>query len=157
VVVAAEPVALTKVKFWRVDDPVRRRFAKVLSPENELVSESRVEEAAVIVMFAVPSKETPLIVLAVSRAVAVPALPEIEPVIVLEKVLLPEKVLLSTNRVDDDTPEIAPQVTSPADETFRALDPEQGPAAMYRLEVEAVVAKILVVVAADVVDLPIVR
>src|SRR5579863_7777638 len=43
----------------------------------------RVPAAAVTVMLAVPSKATLLIFLAVCRAVAVAALPEIEPVIVL--------------------------------------------------------------------------
>ena len=32
VVVADVPVAFTKVKFWRVDEPVRRRFERVESP-----------------------------------------------------------------------------------------------------------------------------
>lgn len=32
VVVADVPVALRKVKFWRVDDPVNRRLAKVVNP-----------------------------------------------------------------------------------------------------------------------------
>ena len=32
VVVAEVPVALTKVKFWRVEEPVRRRFERVVRP-----------------------------------------------------------------------------------------------------------------------------
>ena len=50
---------------------------KVLDPEKVLESARSVEEAAVIVMFPVPSKETPLMFLAVWRAVAVEALPVI--------------------------------------------------------------------------------
>ena len=34
VVVAEVPVALTKVKFWRVEDPVAKRFTKVPRPEE---------------------------------------------------------------------------------------------------------------------------
>ena len=49
---------------------------KVLLPENVFELASRVVEATT--MFAVPLKETPLIVRAVSRAVAVPAFPPIE-------------------------------------------------------------------------------
>jgi hypothetical protein len=50
-------------------------FAKVLRPENVFSFARSVELAAVIVMFAVPSKEVPLMVRAVSSAVAVPAFP----------------------------------------------------------------------------------
>jgi hypothetical protein len=32
VVVAEVPVALTKVKFWRVEEPVNRRFERVVRP-----------------------------------------------------------------------------------------------------------------------------
>lgn len=35
VVVAADPVAFTKVKFWRVEEPVRRRFEK--SPKRDVM------------------------------------------------------------------------------------------------------------------------
>src|ERR1700704_1664794 len=49
---------------------------KVFAPEKVLASVRIVEEAAEIVMFAVPSKETPLMVRAVARAVAVPTLRE---------------------------------------------------------------------------------
>ena len=48
----------------------------------------RVPAAAVTVMLAVPSKEVPLIVRAFWRAVAVPALPETAPVMVLVDVRL---------------------------------------------------------------------
>jgi hypothetical protein len=157
VVVAEVPVALTKVKFWRVEDPERSRLERVVSPPvavsvpvkfavdeivwplikpevivpevifprtefpavklvvkrlveeavvaKELVEvaavvvervmllkmfapvkvllfERSVEEAAVIVMSAEPSKEMPLMFLAVSRIVAVPAFPETEPVMI---------------------------------------------------------------------------
>jgi hypothetical protein len=53
----------------------------------------RVDEAASTVMFAVPSNETPLMVRGVWSAVAVPALPETEPEMVLVKVCVPAKVL----------------------------------------------------------------
>ena len=55
---------------------------KVLLPEKVLLLASKVEEAAVIVMSPEPLKEVPLMFRAVWRIVAVPAFPEIEPVIV---------------------------------------------------------------------------
>lgn len=57
-------------------------FEKVLLPEKVLLLARRVDEAAVIVMSAEPLKAVPLMFLEVSRMVAVPALPEIEPVMV---------------------------------------------------------------------------
>ena len=72
--------------------------------------------------------------------------------VMLLKIFAPEKVLLSDRRVDDDTPDIVPQVTLPP-ETFRALDPVQLPVAMNRLVVLAVVENIVVVVALVVVEL----
>jgi hypothetical protein len=55
---------------------------KVLVPLQVFAFASRVEEAAVIVMFVVPSKEVPLMVRAVWSWVAVFALPPIERVVV---------------------------------------------------------------------------
>jgi hypothetical protein len=83
------PVALVNVMFW-----------KKLVPEKVLVFARRVEDAAVTVMFAVPSKEVPLMVRGVWSAVAVPAFPEMEPEMVDEKVLLPLKMLLSERSVE---------------------------------------------------------
>ena len=54
--------------------------SKILAPEKRLLLAKRVEEAAVMVMSVVPSKEMPLIVRAVSKAVAVSALPVTAPV-----------------------------------------------------------------------------
>lgn len=45
--------------------------------------------------------KSPLKVVVYTPFVTVPALPEIEPVIVLEKTLLPEKVLLLASKVDE--------------------------------------------------------
>ncbi len=59
-----------------------RSEEKVLDPLKRLLSARSVEDAALSVMFAVPLKETPLIVRAFWRAVAVPALPETAPVMV---------------------------------------------------------------------------
>ncbi len=84
------PVAFVKVTFW-----------KLLVPEKVLVSERSVDDAAVMVMLAVPSKEVPLMVRGVWSAVAVPAFPAMEPVMVEEKVLEPEKVFASARSVDD--------------------------------------------------------
>ena len=53
---------------------------KMLVPLNVLLFASKVEDAAVITMFPVPSKVTPLMVRPVWRAVAVEALPVSEPV-----------------------------------------------------------------------------
>jgi hypothetical protein len=75
---------------------------KVFAPEKVLLSERSVVEA--MVMFTVPLKETPLIVRAFWRAVAVPAFPETEPVMVLLKVLLPLQVLVSARRVEEAAP-----------------------------------------------------
>lgn len=65
------------------------------------MSAKMVEDAAVMTMLPVPSKETPLIVRAVWSLVAVPALPEMEPVIKFVNVSFPEKPLLSESKVDD--------------------------------------------------------
>jgi len=75
---------------------------RIVPPEKVLVSLRSVDEAAVIVILAVPLNEVPLIVRAFCRAVAVPAFPEILPVIRLEKVLFPLNVLLSPRRVVDE-------------------------------------------------------
>ena len=71
------------------------------SSENLLLSERSVVEATV--MLAVPSNETPLMVRAVCSAVAVPALPEIEPVMSEVKVFAPENLLASARRVVEAT------------------------------------------------------
>jgi hypothetical protein len=71
VVVACDEVELTAVKFWRVDEPLARMFAKVPSPvdvrsppfavvKKKLVVEARVEKSAVVVAFVVV--ELPVIV-----------------------------------------------------------------------------------------------
>src|SRR3989344_2593733 len=57
----------------------------VLAPEKVLSLARSVEEAAVMVMSAVPLKEAPLMVRAVSSAVAVAALPPMERVLVAAK------------------------------------------------------------------------
>ncbi len=90
---SGSPVALVSV--------IEAGVPYALVPEKVLLSERSVEEAAVIVMFAVPLKETPLMVRAFWSAVAVPALPEIEPVMRLENMLLPEKVLESARSVEE--------------------------------------------------------
>jgi hypothetical protein len=81
----AEEVALVKVVA-----PV-----KTVDPENVLLLASSVELAALIVMLADPSKETPLMVRAVWRVVAVFALPPIEsePAVPVSPVPAPVKVL----------------------------------------------------------------
>ena len=76
-------------------------FEKTSVPEKVLAFARSVEEAAVMVMLPVPSKETPLMVRGVWRAVAVPALPLMDPVMVEEKVLLPEKVLELARSVEE--------------------------------------------------------
>ena len=50
-------------------------FPKVVLPVKVLLSPSKVDEAALMTMLAEPLKLTPLIVRAVWRTVAVPALP----------------------------------------------------------------------------------
>jgi hypothetical protein len=65
-------------------------FEKVLVPLKVLLLARRVEEAAVIVIFPVPSNEVPFIVRALRSAVAVPAFPVIEPVMVLATVRAPK-------------------------------------------------------------------
>ena len=47
VVVAEVPVALTKVKFWRVELPLRRRFVRLPVVPNKLVEKKLVEVAEV--------------------------------------------------------------------------------------------------------------
>lgn len=73
--VAEEEVELTAVKFCKVEEAVERRPLKELLPEKVLLLASKVEEAAVIVMSEEPLKEVPLMLRAVWRVVAVPALP----------------------------------------------------------------------------------
>lgn len=84
----------------------------MLRAEKEFTSASKVDDAAVIVMLAVPLKEVPLIVRAFCKAVAVPALPVILPAIGLLNVLLPLNVLLSAKRVVEAL-EIAAQPNLP--------------------------------------------
>lgn len=101
-----------------------------------------------------PLNEVPFIVRAFWRRVAVPALPETEPVMVLEKVLFPLKVLLSPRRVVEavlsvmvlqpKTPEA--QVTA-FDALLQLLNPKPFIFVPNRLVVEAVVENIDVVVA----------
>jgi hypothetical protein len=79
----------------KVDDAEKRLF-----PENVLLSAKRVDDAAVIVIAAEPSKFTLLMARGVVSFVAVPAFPVIEPVIAFAKVSLPEKALLSDNKVE---------------------------------------------------------
>jgi hypothetical protein len=66
-------------------------LAKFCLAENVLISESAVEDAAVIVMLEVPSKEVPLMVRAVWSAVAVEALPVSEPMNVVNQAVVPER------------------------------------------------------------------
>ncbi len=102
---SCEVVALPKKarvdEAYVVEKSVEEAFPNVFSAEKVFASLKSVEEAAVTVMFAVPSKETPLIWRAVWSAVAVPAFPEMEPVIVEEKVFDPEKVFASARSVEE--------------------------------------------------------
>ncbi len=66
-------------------------LAKTFPPVKVLVFARSVEDAAVMVMSAVPLKPTLLMFLDVWSAVAVPAFPEMEPVMVFAKMLLPPK------------------------------------------------------------------
>jgi hypothetical protein len=75
--------------------------SKMFDPEKRFEFARSVDEAAVIVMLEVPSNEVPFIVLALRSAVAVPAFPVMEPVMVFEKVLVPLKVLLLARSVDE--------------------------------------------------------
>ena len=85
-----------------VDEALEMKPApKVWRPVQLLVSASSVEDAALMVMLDEPLNETPLMVRAVWRIVAVPALPETDPVMVDEKMLDPEKVLLLARSVEE--------------------------------------------------------
>ena len=81
--------------------PIVVEARNILFPLNVLLSARSVEEAAVMVMFDPPLNDTPLIVRGVWRRDAVPAFPEIEPVMRDEKTLFPVKVLLSARIVVD--------------------------------------------------------
>ncbi len=74
VVVAAVPVAFTKVKFWRVDEPVSNRFESVVRP---------------LVTLSVPVKEAALEIvwLLIAPEVMSPVLREVEKRLVLEAVV----------------------------------------------------------------------
>jgi hypothetical protein len=65
---------------------------KVFEPEKVFELAKSVDDAAVIVMSCEPLKAVPFIFLDVWRMVAVPALPDTEPVMVCEKVCAPVKV-----------------------------------------------------------------
>ena len=82
-------------------EPSTGSVLNVVTPENVFAFARSVEEAAVIVIAAEPSKLVPLIARGVARVVAVPALPVMLPVIVLEKVLFPLKVLASARSVEE--------------------------------------------------------
>jgi hypothetical protein len=153
VVVALVVVELIPVKFWRVVDPVARIVLKVLAPVKALLSASKVVEATTIL--AVPSKEIPLIVRAVCNFVAVPALPEMEPVMVLVKVLFPVKALLSARRVEEAAVRVEqPNWPEPLKvKAFEAVLHVERPAPK-KFVVDAVVVKRLVEVALVVVELP---
>lgn len=70
------------------------------SPEKVLLSANAVEDAALIVIAAVPSKLTPLIALGVASWVALAASPaKVEEM--FEKMFTPENVLLSPRRVEE--------------------------------------------------------
>ena len=73
---------------------------KTFAPEKVLLFASKVEEAAVIVMLPVPSKETLLMVRAVWSAVAVEALPVRAPCIPPEAVRTPVTVVEAAIVVD---------------------------------------------------------
>jgi hypothetical protein len=105
---------------------VLERLVKEFTPVNEFESPRSVEDAAVIVMAAEPSKLTPLIARVVASLVAVPAFPEIEPVMRFEKMLLPEKVLASESKVEDAAVATsAEQVTVPIAETPETFCPAE--------------------------------
>jgi hypothetical protein len=84
---------------------------KMLLPLKVLLLASSVLLAALIVMFALPLKATPLIVREVWRMVAVPAFPETEPVMRLEKMLFPLNVLLSLKSVVEADPTVIEEPT----------------------------------------------
>jgi hypothetical protein len=73
------------------DSAVEEEYVKRLSPVNELLSVSAVDDAAVMVMSDVPLKDVPLMVRAVCSAVAVDALPVRAPTKVVNQAVEPER------------------------------------------------------------------
>ena len=87
-VIADAPLPLSRP----VSDEKIGALENLSVPENVLLSARAVELAALTVMAAVPSKFTPLIARGVANWVAVPALPEILPVMRLVNVCVPAQV-----------------------------------------------------------------
>ena len=79
VVVAFVPVALMKVKFWRVEEPVRRRLERVVRPPVTL--SVPVKLAAEEIVWSLIRPEV------IGPAVRVPMLPEVEKRLVDEAVV----------------------------------------------------------------------
>jgi len=79
VVVAEVPVALMKVKFWRVEEPVRRRLERVVRPPVTL--SVPVKLAAEEIVWSLIRPEV------IGPAVRVPMLPEVEKRLVDEAVV----------------------------------------------------------------------
>ena len=95
-VVEASEAEVPTVRILPVSPPL-----KVLSPLKVFTFASSVEEAANSVMSVVPLNDTPLIRRAFWSAVAVPALPLMEPVIRDEKVFDPLKVFAFASSVEE--------------------------------------------------------
>ena len=114
VVVAWLPVAFTKVRFWRVEDPVARKFAPVMRAEevklppfpvvkNRLVVEAVVENRLVVVAFVIVAYAAERLVVEAVVAKKLVEVPEVVVDLVMElKMLFPVKVLLSERRVEEE-------------------------------------------------------
>jgi len=100
VVVAEVPVALMKVKFWRVEEPVVRRLERVVRPPVTLSVPVKLAEEEIVWSLIRPE--------VIGPAVRVPMLPEVEKRLVDEAVV--EKRLVVVALVVVDLSAIKPPV-----------------------------------------------
>jgi hypothetical protein len=87
VVVALVPVALTNVKFWRVEEPVSSRFESVVSPPVAVTVPVKLAADDIVWPLIRPEVSVP--------AVSVPILPDVEKRFVLEAVLEKKLVVVA--------------------------------------------------------------
>jgi hypothetical protein len=87
VVVAELPVAFTKVKFWRVVEPVRRRFERVVRPPVAVRVPVKDAAEEIVWPFINPDVIAPAVILPVFR--------EVEKRLVLEAVVLKKLVVVA--------------------------------------------------------------
>ena len=174
VVVAAVVVERSPVKFWRVVEPVTRRFCAVSAPmepdcAERLVLEAFCAKVLVLVLFVIVAFVPRRLVKSAEVAERTEAKNEVEVLLVLVlfnsvmfwkvveevKTFCPEKVLLFARSVVEAPVSAALQPKVPAEyvsAVAHVLSPAPKKLVVKRLVLDAVVAKLVVVVAFVVVE-----